>query len=69
MKMKTLLILATFLSLAFGHNEESYLKARLLKGYDRTTLPEGQTKVKVSFRPVDIGFCAHKQVCIAIVKV
>ena len=60
--MKTLVILATFLSLAFGHGEESYLKARLLKGYDPTTLPEGQTKVTIGFRPVDIGFCAHKQV-------
>ena len=61
-KMKTFVILAAFLGLAFGHSEESYLKARLLKGYDRTTLPEGQTKVTIGFRPVDIGFCAHKQV-------
>ena len=61
-KMKTLLILATFLSLAFGHSTESFLKARLMKGYDCCTLPEGQTKVTIGFRPVDIGFCAHKQV-------
>ena len=60
--MKTLVILATFLNLAFGNDVESYLKARLLKGYDQTTLPEGQTKVTIGFRPVDIGFCAKKQV-------
>merc|ERR1712012_1227798 len=63
-KMKTLLILATFLSLAFGHSTESFLKARLMKGYDCCTLPEGQTKVTIGFRPVDIGFCAHKQMLI-----
>ena len=62
--MKSVLILGIFFALVYGHNEESFLKSRLLKGYDRNTKPAGQTKINISVKPMDIDFCPHEQVAI-----
>ena len=56
------LLLVTILGLAFAHNEETSLKNSLLANYDRTTKPEGQTKVSITLAPLAIHLCPHKQV-------
>ena len=68
--MKILVLLFfTVLGLAFGHNEETSLKASLLVDYDRTTKPEGQTKVSVTLAPLAIHLCPHKQVYLIVNRV
>ena len=62
--MKSVLILSFFLALAHGHNEESFLKSRLLNRYDKNTKPAGQTKINISVKPMAIDFCPHKQVAL-----
>ena len=62
--MKSVLILGIFLALAHGHNEESFLKSRLLNRYDKNTEPAGQTKVNIAVKPMNIDFCPYKQVAL-----
>ena len=61
--MKILVLLfVTTLGVALAHNEETSLKNSLLADYDRTTKPEGQTKVSITLAPLAIHLCPHKQV-------